>query len=116
MLIKRELEHTGVEPEEGQVYQRRVPWLQRVHEQVCTWPVPWAPPKQRACVSTSRKSDPSLTLTLWRWRYLPHSWEGGARPGNWVGAVPLAWKGTVFWRTLSQRRGGAQCRMGRGLH
>lgn len=35
MLVKRELEHTGVEPEEGQVSQRKVPWLQRVREQVC---------------------------------------------------------------------------------
>lgn len=87
MLIKRELEHTGMEPEEGQVYQRKVPRLQHVHEQVCMSTgagvhIPWAPSKQRACVSISRQSDRSLTLTLLRWRYLPHSWEG----------VSQAWK------------------------
>lgn len=116
MLIKRELEHTGVEPEKGQVCQRKVPRLQHVPEQVSMSigagvHIPWAPSKQRACVSISRQSDCSLTLTLLRWRYLPHSWEGGARPGNWVGATPLAWKGTVFcsWRTLSQRWCSTQC-------
>lgn len=100
MLVKRELEHTGVEPEEGQASQRKVSWLQRVHEQVymclqgpvCTWPIPWAPSKQHARVSISQQPDPSLTLTLLRWRLL-HSRREGSQAWKRGGAVPLSLEG-----------------------